>query len=53
MKPRNSDETNITFILLTKIPMNLTLSVCIENVSEAYTLQQKASTKIATLICSG
>ena len=25
MKQRNSDETDITFILLTKIPMNLTL----------------------------
>ena len=25
MKQQNSDETEITFILLTKIPMNLTL----------------------------
>ena len=33
MKQRNSDETDITFILLTKIPMNLTLYGFGENMS--------------------
>ena len=37
MKQRNSDETDITFILLTKIPMNLTLLVIVAvAVSESF-----------------